>query len=73
LKEIHPPPMDKRSKRRLNLLYGTQYQTTPPRFRIWVNDRKLVTRSYGYFIENRIREKFEMDGVPVVIDYRSRE
>jgi GTPase len=73
IKEAHPPPLDKRSRRRLNLLYGTQYQTAPPRFRIFVNDRRLMTRSYGYYIENKVRERFALDGVPVIIDYRSRD
>lgn len=65
-------PADKRTRRRLNILYGTQYQAAPPRFRIWVNDRRLITRNYGYFVENRLRERFGFQGCPLIIDYRSR-
>jgi GTPase len=59
-------------RRRLNLLYATQYQTRPPRFRIVVNDRHLVTRDYAYFVENQVRERLGLEGCPVIIDFRSR-
>jgi GTP-binding protein len=55
--------------RRLNLLYGTQVTARPPRFRIHVNDPGLVTRDYGYWVENRLRDRFELEGVPVSIDF----
>ncbi|HEY2542304.1 MAG TPA: ribosome biogenesis GTPase Der [Gaiellaceae bacterium] len=58
--------------RRLNLLYATQTATRPPRFRIFVNDPGLVTRDYGYWVENELRERFELQGVPVAIDFRRR-
>ncbi len=64
-----PPARD---RRRLNLLYGTQTRTRPPRFRIFVNDPSLVTRDYGYWVENQLRERFGLDGVPVSIDFVRR-
>jgi len=70
LRELRPGP-SKRG-RRLNLLYGTQVSVRPPRFRIFVNDPGLMTRDYGYWIENRIRERFGLAGVPVVIDFVRR-
>jgi GTP-binding protein len=36
-----------------------------------VNDRGLVTRGYAYFLENRLRERFGLDGVPLVIDFKT--
>ena len=59
-------------RRRLNLLYGLQTQTRPPRFRFFVNDPGLVTRDYGYWVENRLRERFGLEGVPVSIDFVRR-
>jgi GTPase len=44
----------------------------PPRFRLFVNDPGLMTRDYGYWVENRLRERFELAGVPVVIDFVRR-
>jgi GTPase len=57
---------------RLKLLYMTQFQTAPPRFSIQVNSRNRVTRDYAYFIENRLRARYGMDGVPVIIDFHER-
>ena len=61
-----------RDRRRLNLLYGTQTRTRPPRFRFFVNDPSLVTRDYGYWVENQLRERFGLEGVPVSIDFVRR-
>jgi GTPase len=61
-----------RNGRRLNLLYATQIQSRPPRFRVFVNDPGLVTRDYGFWVENELRERFGMDGVPVSIDFVRR-
>jgi GTPase len=70
LREARQPPS--RNGRRLNLLYGAQVRTRPPRFRIHVNDPRLVTRDYGYWVENELRRRFELDGVPVSIDFVPR-
>jgi len=71
LKEARPGPSGQRG-RRLKLLYATQTATRPPRLRVFVNDPRLVTRDYGYWVENELRARFELQGVPVSIDfYRS--
>jgi len=31
-----------------------------------------VTRDYAYFIENRLRARYGMDGVPLIIDFVER-
>ena len=59
--------------KRLKLIYMTQYEVRPPRFSIQVNDRSRLTRDYGFFVENRLRERYGLEGVPLVIDYRGRE
>ncbi len=58
--------------RRLNLLYMAQTGERPPRFSIQVNSRGLVTRDYAYFLENRLRERYRLDGIPLVIDFVER-
>src|SRR5262245_10462885 len=70
LREAREPPS--RNGRHLNLLYGTQVQARPPRFRFFVNDPGLITRDYGYWVENQLRERFELEGVPVSIDFVRR-
>ena len=50
----------------------TQTGERPPRFSIQVNSRARVTRDYAYFIENRLRERYRLEGVPVIIDFVER-
>jgi GTP-binding protein len=70
LQQRRQPPS--RNGKRLNMLYGAQIHRRPPRFRIFVNDPGLVTRDYGYWVENELRERFGLDGVPVSIDFVRR-
>ena len=70
LREARQPPS--RGGKRLNLLYGTQVQVRPPRFRFFVNDAALVTRDYGYWVENELRARLGLEGVPVTIDFIGR-
>jgi GTP-binding protein len=67
LRETRQPPA--RNGKRLNLLYGTQVTARPPRFRLHVNDPALVTRDYGYWVENQLRHRLALEGVPVSIDF----
>jgi GTP-binding protein len=57
---------------RLKLLYMAQIGTRPPRFAIQVNSRSRVTRDYAYYLENRMRERYALDGVPLVVDFVER-
>jgi GTP-binding protein len=63
----HPPP-SKRGKR-LRLYYAAQIGESPPRVAIQVNDRKLIARDWAYHLENRMRETYELEGVPLIIDF----
>ncbi len=58
---------------RLKMLYMTQIGVRPPRFAIQVNSRTRVTRDYAYFLENRMRARYNFDGVPLVIDFNERK
>ncbi len=59
--------------KRLRMYYMTQFEERPPRFAIQVSDRGRLTRDYAYFVENRLRERYGLEGVPLVIDYRERQ
>ncbi|HEX5621978.1 MAG TPA: ribosome biogenesis GTPase Der [Solirubrobacteraceae bacterium] len=58
---------------RLKMLYMAQIGTRPPRFAIQVNSRTRVTREYAYFVENRLRERYALEGIPVIIDFNERK
>jgi GTPase len=70
LRAKRQPPS--RNGRRLNLLYAAQIHRRPPRIRIFVNDPSLITRDYGYWVENELRDRFALEGVPVSIDFVKR-
>jgi GTP-binding protein len=69
VQEIRQAPA--KQGKRLRLYYLAQFETSPPRFALQVNDRGLVTRDYAYFIENQLRERFGLQGVPLVIDIKT--
>jgi GTP-binding protein len=57
---------------RLKMLYMAQIGVRPPRFSIQVNSRQRLTRDYAYYVENRLRERYALEGVPVIIDFAER-
>jgi hypothetical protein len=38
-----------------------------------VNDRRLINRDWAFHLENRLREEFDLQGVPLIIDYVPRK
>jgi GTP-binding protein len=58
--------------KRLKMLYLVQVDARPPRFLLHVNHRGRITRDYAYFVENRLRERFGLDGVPLVLEVVER-
>ena len=71
LQAAREPPA--RHGKRLKLLYMTQFEEGPPRFSVQVNDRRIISRNYAYFLENSLRERYGMQGIPLVIDFKGRE
>jgi GTP-binding protein len=73
--QARQPPVGSRrgaSGHRLKLIYMAQIGERPPRFAIQVNSRGRVTRDYAYFLENRLRARYALDGVPLIIDFVER-
>jgi GTP-binding protein len=73
--QARQPPVGTRrgsGQHRLKLIYMAQIGERPPRFAIQVNSRARVTRDYAYFIENRLRARYGMEGVPLIIDFVER-
>ncbi|MGH2763209.1 MAG: ribosome biogenesis GTPase Der [Thermoleophilaceae bacterium] len=69
LQSLREPPAVR--GRRLRMYYVAQFETAPPRFAVQVSDRGLVTRDYAYFLENRLRERWRLQGVPLLIDFKT--
>ena len=73
--QARQPPVGSRrgaDGHRLKLLYMTQIGERPPRFAIQVNSRSRVTRDYAYYLENRLRARYSLDGIPLIIDFVER-
>ena len=69
LQTLREPPAVR--GKRLRMYYMAQFETRPPRFAVQVNNRGLVTRDYAYFLENRLRDRYGLLGVPLVIDFKT--
>jgi GTPase len=67
------PPPARRGGRRLRLYYIAQIETSPPRFAVQVNDRRLISREWAFHLENRLRDSYGLDGVPLIIDFVPRK
>ncbi|MDE3069570.1 MAG: ribosome biogenesis GTPase Der [Acidobacteriota bacterium] len=73
VRERQPPLSSRRGGgSRLKMLYMTQIAVRPPRFAIQVSSRRHIKRDYTSFLENRLRERYGMEGVPLIIDFVER-
>jgi GTPase len=66
-----PPPQ--RHGRRLRIYYAAQVARRPPRFALQVNDRRLINRDWAFHLENRLRDHYGLEGVPLIIDFVPRK
>lgn len=74
LDDIEPEYVKAPRKRRAPRFYGMiQERAVPKEFVIFVNDTLSVTDLHTAFIENRLRETFPLEGVPIKISYRRRK
>jgi GTPase len=69
LQSLREPPAVR--GKRLRMYYMAQFETSPPRFAVQVNNRGQVTRDYAYFLENRLRDRYGLQGVALVIDFKT--
>jgi len=65
---VEPPS---KNGRRLKIKYITQPTTNPPTFVLFVNESKLMHFSYKRYIENGLRESFNLTGTPIKLFVRS--
>ena len=70
----HEPAMAQRGsrKRPLKFFYATQTGTRPPAFTLFCSEPAAVQPAYVRFLENRLRDAFDLEGTPVRIRLRAR-
>ena len=67
---IHQPPSYK--GRRLKIYFVHQVDNKPPKFELQVNDKKLVHFSYERYLENKLRENFDLTGTPIILQFKNK-
>src|SRR5574344_101479 len=67
---LHEAPSYK--GKRLKIFFVNETNTQPPRFTFNVNDKGLVHFSYQRYLENKIRESFDLTGTPITIDFKNK-
>jgi len=68
--EQHPPPAHK--GKYIRIKYVTQLPTHAPSFAFYANLPQYIREPYKRYLENRMREKFKLTGVPIQIFFREK-
>ena len=69
--QAHPPPAP--GGRRIKLRYMTQASARPPTFAVFCSRPKDLPDSYLRYLENGLREAFDLPGTPIRINMRKGE
>ena len=68
--ELNQPPSYK--GKRLKIYFANQSGTRPPKFTLHVNSKGLVHFSYERYLENKLRENFNLEGTPIIIQFKNK-
>ena len=67
---LHPAPSYK--GKRLKIYFVSQTGVNPPKFTFNVNNKGLVHFSYERYLENKIRESFDLSGTPIILQFKNK-
>lgn len=67
---LNQPPSYK--GRRLKIYFANQSGIMPPKFNIQVNSKGLIHFSYERYLENKIRESFDFEGTPIILQFKNK-
>lgn len=68
--QLNIPPSYK--GKRLKIYFSSQTGIKPPKFTLRVNNKGLVHFSYERYLENKLRENFNLEGTPIVLQFKNR-
>jgi len=68
--EAFGPPTNKGKS--IKIKYVTQLPTETPTFAFFANLPQYIKDPYKRYLENKLRENFDLTGVPIVIVFRSK-
>ena len=58
--------------KRLKIYFCNQVSIKPPTFDIQVNNKGLIHFSYKRYLENKIRESFDFEGTPIILQFKNK-
>ena len=67
---LNQPPSYK--GKRLKIYFVNQSGIQPPKFTFNVNSKNLVHFSYQRYLENKLRENFDLEGTPIIIQFKNK-
>lgn len=67
---LHPAPSYK--GKRLKIYFVSQTGCNPPKFTFNVNNKSLVHFSYERYLENKLRESFDLTGTPIILQFKNK-
>ena len=67
---LHEPPSYK--GKRLKIYFVSQTDSKPPKFTFNVNSKNLVHFSYERYLENKLREAFDLEGTPIILQFKNK-
>ena len=68
--QLNIPPSYK--GKRLKIYFVSQTGVKPPKFTFNVNDKGLVHFSYYRYLENKLRENFDLTGTPIILQFKNK-
>ncbi len=67
---LHEAPSYK--GKRLKIYYVSQTDNQPPKLTFQVNNKNLIHFSYERYLENKLRENFDLTGTPVILKFKNK-
>lgn len=58
--------------KRLKIYFVSETSINPPKFTFQVNNKGLLHFSYARYLENKLRENFDLTGTPIVLQFKNK-
>ena len=62
-----------KGRMRLRINYVTQTATRPPQFTFFANHPQIIDVNYERYLENRLRETFDLEGTPIRLRFKKKD
>ena len=58
--------------KRLKIYFVSETGVNPPKFTFQVNNKSLLHFSYERYLENKLRENFDLTGTPIILQFKNK-